>query len=324
VDISVVIPTYNRRSALEITLNGLREQDSDVSFEVIVVDDGSSDDTASKVFELQESFPVPLHYFHQENRGQSTARNLGARNAAGDYLLFLGDDIEPVPAFLAEHLEKHRNAHPSGPDSSKIVVIGYTTWPDHYRKNRFLEFIGERGWQFGFSIIENPEDVPFNFFYTSNISLPRKFFIESGGFDEDFREYGWEDIELSARLKKVGMRIVYCSKAKAFHHHPTTISSFIQRQRKVGLSALPFLEKHPNLREFLGIDHNPDYSMLDHIKMRILTVACKLTENMSWPDFSRYYPDILTFYYMQGLTEGKKRLVLSADVRNTIPGAIKT
>ena len=55
-------------------------------------------------------------------------------------------------------------------------MIGYTTWPEEWKKTRFLEFIGEQGWQFGFSLIEDFENVPFNFFYTSNLSMPRKLF----------------------------------------------------------------------------------------------------------------------------------------------------
>jgi len=317
VDFSIVIPTYNRVRELAITLTGLGCQRAPgIEYEVIIVDDGSDDGTAEEVRRFQQSYPVHLHYLYQENRKQGAARNLGVRNASGDYLLFLGDDIEPTREFLAEHLRKHRQFHPHDPSTSRIAVLGYTTWPKHYRRTRFLEYVGEKGWQFGYSIIGDPDDVPFNFFYTSNISLSRRFFIEVGGFDEDFHEYGWEDIELSNRLMRAGMRLVYNSSAVAFHHHPTSIASFVERQKKVGLSALPFLEKHPDLREFLGIDSSPEYGLSDCLKMALLKWACRLTENRRWPDLSRFYPDLMTYYYLRGVAEGKKRLILSADIRS--------
>jgi GT2 family glycosyltransferase len=305
VEFSVVIPTHNRAVVLHRCLSALAAQTNAGDYEVLVVDDGSTDETHRVVTSLRKAYPVRLHYFYQPNRKQGAARNLGVRQAKGDWVLFLGDDIVPVSTLLAEH----RNHHAKWCDDafrSKTVVIGYTTWPEDIPTTRFLAYIGEQGWQFGFSLIEDPDRVPFNYFYTSNLSLSRRFFLEAGGFDEDFREYGWEDIELSLRLEKRGMRLVYAPEAKGFHHHPIDIASFVGRQIRVGSSAWNFYRKHPEMESFLSIDRIPEYRPLDRARMRLLTWLCRITETWRRPDLSRYYPDLMSYYYLQGLIAGRE------------------
>ena len=300
--ISVVIPTFNRRVALARTLEALRDQTiPPEAFEVLVVDDGSTDATAREVTEHQNRFPAPLHYLYQPNRKQGAARNLGVHSARGERIVFLGDDISPGRDFLSEHL----SAFERWSFDPHVAVIGYTTWPPSLPKTRFLQYIGEQGWQFGFSLIEEPDDVPFNFLYTSNLSLSREFFLDAGGFDEGFQEYGWEDIELSLRLKKHGMRLVYVPEARAHHFHPVSIQDFSERQKQVGRSAWKLYARHPEMARFLSIDRIPSYRRLDHLRMRALTWLCRLTETRERPDLSRYYPDLMSYYYLLGLIEAR-------------------
>lgn len=305
-DVSIIIPTYNRPQELQRTLNALTKQSFEGSSEVLVVDDGSSPEVSQMLLEFQKTYPLPLHYFYQVNRKQGAARNLGARNARGKLLVFLGDDTAPISSFLTEHYHSHET-HQSGLNEGKTtVVIGYTTWPDEFEKSTFLEYIGEQGWQFGFSLIDNPGNVPFNYFYTSNLSIRRDFFLESGGFDESFQEYGWEDIELSRRLKAQGMRIVYNSRAKAFHYHVISIETFIERQRRVGFSAWTFYRKHPDMKSFLGLDRIPDYTLWEKLRMAILTRLAIWTEGLSRPRLDRFYPDLMSYHYMLGVLEGRR------------------
>lgn len=302
-DISVIIPTFNRSAVLEQTLRALAEQrfepGSGIRFEVIVVDDGSRDDTPQVCTSIADGYPVPLRYRRQENRKQGAARNRGASIARGGLLVFLGDDTVPCRDFLAAHLRAHAE------DDPLRAAIGYTRWAEGYPATRFMRYIGEYGWQFGFSLIEDPENVPFNFFYTSNLSLPRLFFQKAGGFDEDFREYGWEDIELSWRLSQMGMRLVYRPAAVAHHHHPTTMRSFLSRQRRVGHSAWTFFGKHPEMGDFLNVGRVKAPSVVHRLKLELLTRLCCWTERLSWPDLSRYYPDILSHHYNLGLLRAR-------------------
>lgn len=308
-DLSVVIPTFNREEKLGQTMTALADQSPGAGeYEVLIVDDGSTDETPRRVQSLREDYPVPLFYFYQPNRKQGAARNLASRAASGKHLIFLGDDTVPGRSFLELHRLAHVSDEAAPERSDQVVVIGYTTWPDSFTRTRFLEYIGEFGWQFGFSLIKDPHDVPFNFFYTSNLSISRRFFLESGGFDEDFQEYGWEDIELSTRLVEKGMRLIYEPRAVSYHDHPTSMSSFIDRQRKVGCSAWSFYLKHPEMAEFLSINRIPSYTPIDHLKMKVLSLLCRLTENVRRPDLSRFYPDLMSYYYMLGVIEGRRSL----------------
>ena len=115
-DVSVVVPSYNNRDALELTLASFNCQTyPSHRYEVIVVDDGSSDDTE----ELVNSFEAPysLHYFKQRNAGRSKARNVGIRMARGNILILNDADSIPVPDFITQHVRYHQSGEP-------IVVIG--------------------------------------------------------------------------------------------------------------------------------------------------------------------------------------------------------
>lgn len=305
--LSVIIPTCNRGALLNGTLKALAGQTllaepGGRDWEVIIVDDGSTDSTPAQVFRHSLSFPVPLRYFFQFRRGAAAARNRGAEMAAGHLLIFLGDDTVPCRDFLQQHLWARRSRQAWAP---RLAVIGYTRWPDSYPKTRFMEYVGEHGWQFGFALIEDPEDVPFNYFYTSNLSIPRRFLVENGGFDEDFPDCNWEDIELGLRLKEAGMRLVYHPAAVAVHFHPTSFRSFVRRQRRVGRSAWTFYRKHPRLASFLGIYEVPRYGLLQRLKLDLLTWLCSITEHARWPDLSRYYPDLMSYHYNLGLLQAR-------------------
>jgi len=98
--------------------------------------------------------------------------------------------------------------------------------------------------------------VPFNFFYTSNVSLGRGFFLELGGFREDFPAAAWEDIELAYRGVQRGMRFIYTPLARTVHHHRMDPRSFRRRQEVSGRSAAIFARLHPELAGFLGLEES--------------------------------------------------------------------
>ncbi len=124
----------------------------------------------------------------------------------------------------------------------------------------FLHHINEYGLQFGYGLIEDPEAVPFNFFYTSNISLSRALLYEAELFDTSFPHAAWEDIEIAYRLTGRGMRILYRPEAVARHYHDISFASFRRRQQSAGESAARFYEKHPELSGFLGVSEARAFS----------------------------------------------------------------
>jgi GT2 family glycosyltransferase len=246
-ELSVVIPTFNRKDTVLQVLDALGRQTlRTASYEVIAVDDGSRDGTPGLLTEYSASYG--LQVLTQANTGPAGARNRGVRAAKGEIIVFLGDDTVPEPEFLEVHLRSHREA-----GARRIAVLGYTGWPRDRRVTPFLHHINEYGLQFGYELIVDPESVPFNFFYTSNISVPKQALLEAGLFDTTFPDAAWEDIELSYRLSRNGFVIVYRPRAVVRHHHTITFESFRRRQERSGRAAAIFYRKHPELADFLGV-----------------------------------------------------------------------
>ena len=242
----MVIPSFNRRDTLPEVLGALAAQREAPPFDVVVVDDGSSDGTAEWLGEFAAPFSFTLE--SQGNRGPAAARNRGVAIASGKLVAFLGDDTVPASGWLAAHAAAHRARE--GDD--RLAVIGYTRWHRRMRTTRFLEYINEHGLQFGYALIADPERVPFNFFYTSNLSLHRARLLAEP-FDEGFPYPAWEDIETAYRLTRGGLRIVYEARAVVEHDHPTDFARFAARQEKAGYSAIVFRDRHPELAGFLGV-----------------------------------------------------------------------
>src|SRR6185295_323005 len=225
-ELSVVIPTHNRLEVLSEVPQALEIQHAAPPFEVVVVDDGSTDGTGDWL--RSRSFQVPLRAIVQENHGPAAARNTGVAAASGRWVAFLGDDTVPSPGWLATH----RAAHRQRGDDPHLAVIGYTGWHRRMRLNPFLRYINEYGLQFGYALIrDRKEDVPFNFLYTSNLSMPRDLLLAEP-FDLRFPYAAWEDIELGYRLQRRGMRLVYEPAATVAHDHPTDVDRFMTRQEK--------------------------------------------------------------------------------------------
>ncbi|HEX2501374.1 MAG TPA: glycosyltransferase [Methylomirabilota bacterium] len=244
--VSFVIPTFDGEATLPLVLDALARQTAGRDFEVVVVDDGSRDATP-RVLEAY-SAPYRLRVLRQPNQGPAAARNQGVREARGQLIVFLGDDTVPEPEFLTQHLTAHAQ-HPDG----RVAVLGYTTWPAGWRVTPFLFQINEYGLQFGYRLIADPENVPFNFFYTSNVSLARSLLLEAGLFDTDLPHAAWEDAELAYRLSRLGMRLVYRPGAVTRHHHLMTFEGFRGRQRKAAEAATIVFRKHPELAAVLGV-----------------------------------------------------------------------
>ncbi len=295
---SVVIPTYRRSETLFAVLDALAAQTDAPPFEVVVVDDGSGDETLRRL--AAHRAPFPFRFFTQENSGPAAARNHGVREAAGRVVLFLGDDTVPEPGLLAAHAAAHAEAR-----AHRFAVLGYTTWPHGTRVSPFLDHINEYGLQFGYRLIADPDDVPFNFFYTSNVSLPRDLMLAAGLFDTGFPHAAWEDIELAYRLMRRGMRMVYRPAAVARHHHAITFASFRRRQEKAGEAAAIFYAKHPELGPFLAV---PQALALSDKPpgafARLLPAWASLSERHEVPGSRRAVERVLKEDYLRGLKRG--------------------
>ena len=242
IDLSVVIPTHNRKEILRRSLEALFDQTlPHESYEIVIVDDGSTDETEARVREMMLTSPVRLRYYYQSNRGPAAARNLGIREAEAEVILLIDDDVIASPSLLRTHLQEHQAA-------SRIAVLGKTEIHSEITPTPFLEFITASELLVAFDRIESGQDVPYRYFVTSNVSLRKEHLWEVGMFDEGFKSPGYEDTELAYRLSQHGIQTVYNPRAVAYHLDPMTLESFIHRQRRVGRNAVIFQRKHPELR----------------------------------------------------------------------------
>jgi glycosyltransferase involved in cell wall biosynthesis len=245
--LSVVIPTYRKPETLELVLRHLEHQDLPLEeFEVVVVDDGSPDDTPERMRRAAAATRLRLRSIRQENRGVSAARNHGAREARGPIVLLLQDDILAAPDLLSRHLEVHR-LHPE----TTATVSGRVTWPPDWPLDDFMRWLDHGGPQFRYHEVIGRDRIDFKHFYTCNVSLKRRALLDHP-FDEEI-VYGFEDIELAFRLQGLGFTFWFDQDAIGYHHHRRSFEDFRRRQFAAGQSLYVAIRNHPDLRGRTGI-----------------------------------------------------------------------
>jgi glycosyltransferase involved in cell wall biosynthesis len=293
---SVVIPTYNRMEMLMRVLKALEDQRDAPPFEVIVINDGSTDPTQNIP---TMHWDLRMHFRTQPNSGPGKARNHGVSLATGRFIVFIGDDTVPERDFLAEHARTHAASN----DDPLVACLGYTGWPRKERVTAFMDYINDYGLQFGYKLIRDGETVPFNFFYTSNISIDRGLLTEYP-FDTTFPAAAWEDIELAYRLDERGLKIRYNARAVTRHYHHMTIDSFAKRQYTVGKSGAIFYRKHPDLGHFLGVHELETRTLADDASMKKLRRRARIGEMVRLLASKESFEQLMREHYLRGLRDG--------------------
>jgi glycosyltransferase involved in cell wall biosynthesis len=291
---SVVIPTYNRVAMLVRVLDALAAQDGAPAFETIVINDASSDETERVI-----GARADVTFRTQPNSGPGRARNAGVALARGRYIVFIGDDTVPEPRFLAQHARVHAAAG----DDPLVAALGYTGWPAGERVTAFMDYINDYGLQFGYKLIRDGEIVPFNFFYTSNISLDRQLLTDHP-FDTTFPAAAWEDIELAYRLDALGVKIRYNAAAVTRHYHPMSVDSFARRQYTVGRSGAIFYSKHPELGGFLGVHDAETRPAPSARSIALLRFRARLGERVRTLASKKAFETLMREHYLRGLRDG--------------------
>ncbi len=243
-------------------------------------------------------FAVPAAVLRQERSGPAAARNAGVAAARGERIAFLGDDTVPAPSWLAEHARAHRERG----DSPLLAVLGRTRWHRRIRVTPFLDYLNEGGQQFGYGLIRGGEEIPFNFFYTSNVSLARELLVAEP-FDVHFPFAVWEDIECSYRLHRRGLRLVYEPAAVVEHDHPTDLERFSQRQQRAGAAAVVFYRLHPELGPYLGIGPQGPPPLPSSAWYRACLSTARVIDKLPVGG-AMLWNAILRYHYIVGLQRG--------------------
>jgi glycosyltransferase involved in cell wall biosynthesis/GT2 family glycosyltransferase len=241
--LSVIMPTKDRPAELAKTLAGYAAQ-HDQSFELVIVNDYGD---GTVVREIVSSFGKSLRARVIDNRGASgpgAARNLGLEEAEGKLFLITGDDIIPAPDLII----RHRAAHGLHPET-EAAFVGKVEWHPDMPNDWFLEHIvGEGAQQFNYRALSDQQEVPFDRFYTSNISWKRALTADLEQiFSPAFRYAAYEDIELGYRLSLRGLKLRFLSGALGYHLHPMTVQSFLERMLRVGSMHVVLSGMHPQL-----------------------------------------------------------------------------
>jgi glycosyltransferase involved in cell wall biosynthesis len=241
--VSVVVPTHNRAERLERLLRALGEQTvGSEAFEVIVVDDGSTDATARVIEEAGAAGELRMRAISRaQPGGPAAARNEGWRKAAAPLVAFVDDDCEPAPQWL-ERLSEAASANPGK------VLAGPTT-PIPAEAGGIGPFARTR---------DLPE--PDEWFASCNIAYPRDLLGLLGGFDEEFAEALGEDTDLGWRARELGAELEFVPDA-AVHHAVDEIGPIAAlREALLGADAVLAFRRHPELRRRtlqFGVVRNP-------------------------------------------------------------------
>jgi len=347
-DASIIIPTHNRRDRAARTLHALSLQCcSRTAFEVILVADGCSDDTAALT---RGEWPMPVRVLEQSHAGPAAARNRGAAAAAGDLLIFLDDDIEVLPGFVAAHLAAHAapqrapvhqtplKTEPATPrQKHDSVVIGYL--PPELQGRRDLFAVMLRAWWE--AMFERMRDAGHRFTYSDllsgNFSLSRQLFERSGGFDETLHCH--EDYELGYRLIAGGARFHFAPAAAGWHHEHTDLARALRRKRDEGRADVALARRYPELTaalplarpvthltrrgralRYLAVAHPGTGDAVEALCRKLLGVLETARLRTRW---RRLLDDLLSYWYWRGVGESlggasARELTAASDASPTL------
>ncbi|HET8568501.1 MAG TPA: glycosyltransferase [Candidatus Limnocylindria bacterium] len=246
---SIVIPTYDRADVVERTLRHLAALDYPADLYEVLVVDNSSDGTPAMVERVAREARCEIRLLRRPDRLPAVKRNIGLREARGEHVLFLNDDVWSEPQLLREHAASHAASRPEPAAVVGLVVqsseMPATPFLDAYRPFAYWE-IQDRA----------DREVGYQHFWSMDLSLPRRVMLERNLlFHEDWREIGHEDIELGYRWTRAGLRVIYNPRARVHHFHPHTLDSACRLQESIGrgLRDLESLIPEPDLLERYGV-----------------------------------------------------------------------
>jgi hypothetical protein len=252
--LTIQLCTYKRPHLLARVLEACFDQNVPPdAYEVVLVNDGSPDDTPAVIERLRPLARCAFTVVHQANAGLARARNAGLARSTGERIAFIDDDVLPTPVFVAEHLR-------SDARDGDVIVRGAVI------NTASFDHLPPPVWSLA--------NYSANYFWTTNVSVRRVRLDRAGGrFDESFTEYGWEDIELGMRLRELGTKAVFNKLALAFHFKPppqaVNVEGLLRQVAAQARTAVQLESKHPHWRVALAIGATPPQLWLGGALARI-------------------------------------------------------
>ena len=224
---SIVIPTFNGAARIGYCLDALMTQIAGRNVEILVVNDGSTDNTASVV----GRYPA-VRLITQANAGPAAARNRGAAEAQGTILLFTDDDCVPMSDWLEVMLAPFK-------DPSIVGVKGVYRTRQKSLAARFVQIEYEDKYR----LMAGLDSI--DFIDTYSAAFLRDRFLEMNGYDTTFPVACAEDIELSYRMSARGWKMKFVPAAIVYHTHPSTFSSYLKKKYKFAFWRVLAVRKNP-------------------------------------------------------------------------------
>ena len=323
--LSVVIPTYNRRESLLLTLKALARQTlPPTEFEVVVISDGATDGTREAIESLITDYP--LNFCEQGNQGPSVARNQGARLAKNPLLVYIDDDIEPVDCFLEEHLKSQEG-------QENLVVIGPQSGPENEAMSNWVAWEHQMLQKQYANFVAGVWEAGPNNLYSGNFSILREHLLGIGGFNEKFTRQ--EDVELGFRLSHKGMKFCFNPRSNGIHRPTRSFSSWYKTPFEYGRRDVQ-MAREGDEKEVVRLarmhyqERNIITRSLAHLcigrpfmESLILNSGCHLVQHSPRKIALKVCSMLFNLRYLQGMSEelgGRNELWTTLKV-NASPGA---
>lgn len=254
--VSIIIPTFNGAPRISNCLNALVKQAAGHDVEILVVDDGSTDNTAEVVRQYRA-----VRLITQANAGPAAARNRGAQEARGTIILFTDDDCVPMPDWLESML---------APFNDPEVVGAKGVYRTH--QNRLAARFVQVEYEDRYHLMASLPNI--DFIDTYSAAFRRDRFLEMNGYDTSFPVACAEDIELSYRMSARGWIMKFAPSAIVYHTHPDTLSSYLRKKYKFAFWRVLAVRKNPS--KGLKDSHTPQIMKLQLLFVPTLLLAAAI------------------------------------------------
>jgi glycosyltransferase involved in cell wall biosynthesis len=251
--VSIIIPTFNGSSRIGNCLDALLKQTGGRDVEIVVINDGSTDNTADVVARY-----CGVRLISQSNAGPAAARNRGALEARGTIILFTDDDCVPMPEWLAAMIEPFVDPNVVG------VKGAYRT-----RQRRLVARFVQVEYEDKYRLMSHVRHI--DFIDTYSAAFRRGRFLEINGYDTTFPVACAEDVELSYRMSARGWAMKFVPAAIVYHTHPDTLWRYLHKKYKFAFWRVLAVRKNPN--KTLKDSHTPQLMKLQLLFAPVLLPA---------------------------------------------------